>query len=201
MTVMPEEKRVDDVEKLLSDEKSLGDRKQTPVSEEKSLVDRKQILIDDLLKQRDAANAAFDEKLAKLGYHANTNHEPQPGDKMPDGTIYAGISPDSGKKMYAMPADASLTMAFNEATDYAQTLSTQKGYGHDDWHVPTKNELNLLFNSRAKIRGFNVSGSAPSGWYWSSSSNDIWDAWGQRFSDGYQGNIDKDNHSSVRLVR
>jgi hypothetical protein len=34
------------------------------------LEDRKQALIDDLLKQREAAIAAFDEKLAKLGYHA-----------------------------------------------------------------------------------------------------------------------------------
>ncbi len=36
------------------------------------LEDRKQALIDDLLEQRDAAMAAFDEKLAKLGYHANS---------------------------------------------------------------------------------------------------------------------------------
>src|SRR6202034_2178856 len=28
-------------------------------------------------------------------------HAPQMGEKMPDGTIYAGISPDSGKAMYA----------------------------------------------------------------------------------------------------
>jgi len=55
---MPDEKRIDDVEKLLS--------------EEKSLEDRKQALIDDLLKQRSAAMAAFDEKLAKLGYHGNS---------------------------------------------------------------------------------------------------------------------------------
>ena len=55
---MPEEKKTDDVEKLLT--------------EEKSLEDRKKALIDDLLKQRDAAIAAFDEKLAKLGYHANS---------------------------------------------------------------------------------------------------------------------------------
>ena len=55
---MPEEKKADDVEKLLS--------------EEKSLEDRKQALIDELLKQREAALAAFDEKLGKLGYHGNS---------------------------------------------------------------------------------------------------------------------------------
>jgi hypothetical protein len=55
---MADEKKVDDVEKLLSEEKSLGDRKR--------------VLIDELLKQREAAIAVFDEKLAKLGYQANS---------------------------------------------------------------------------------------------------------------------------------
>ena len=34
--------------------------------------DRKQALIDDLLQQREAAIKAFDEKLKKLGYRANS---------------------------------------------------------------------------------------------------------------------------------
>jgi hypothetical protein len=56
---MPEENRkTDDVEKLLA--------------EEKLLEDRKRAVIDDLLKQREAAIAAFDEKLEKLGYHGNS---------------------------------------------------------------------------------------------------------------------------------
>ena len=56
--IMAEEKRSDDVEKFLS--------------EQKVLEDRKQALIDDLLKQREAAIAGFDEKLEKLGYRANS---------------------------------------------------------------------------------------------------------------------------------
>ena len=56
---MAEEKRSDDVEKFLA--------------EQKTLEDRKQAIIEDLLKQRDAAMAGFDEKLAKLGYHGNSN--------------------------------------------------------------------------------------------------------------------------------
>lgn len=56
---MPDEgRRPDDVEKILHDEKSLEGRKQT--------------LIEELLKQREAAIAAFDEKLEKLGYKANS---------------------------------------------------------------------------------------------------------------------------------
>lgn len=138
---------------------------------------------------------------AKPKVPANSNKAPAPGDKMDDGTIFAGVSPDTGKPMYAMAAAAPLTYTFNEAQKYAQGMNAQKPHGHDDWHVPTKGELNVLFNNRAAIGGFDVSGSNPSGWYWSSSSNLRWDAWGQRFRDGYQGYNLKDVHSSVRLVR
>lgn len=92
-------------------------------------------------------------------------------------------------------------MKFNEAKDYAQGLNTQKAHGHDDWHVPTKAELDVVFNNRAAIGGFNVTGSDPAGWYWSSSQNYLWTAWGQRFSDGYQGLNYNSLHSSVRCVR
>lgn len=51
---MPEEKPSDDVEKFLSDLKSIEARKQG--------------IVDDLLRQREAAIKAFDEKLAKLGW-------------------------------------------------------------------------------------------------------------------------------------
>jgi hypothetical protein len=70
---MAEEKKTDDVEKLLSEEKALDDRKQA--------------LIQDLLKQREAVIAGFDERLAKLGYHGNSgkgrrshHRKPMPAD-------------------------------------------------------------------------------------------------------------------------
>ena len=53
---MPEESKADDVEKLLAEEKAVEERKKS--------------LIADLLKQREAALKDFDERLAKLGYHA-----------------------------------------------------------------------------------------------------------------------------------
>lgn len=53
-----EEKKTDDVEKVLSDIKAIEDRKQ--------------VVIDELLRQREEFNAAIDEKLAKLGYRANS---------------------------------------------------------------------------------------------------------------------------------
>ena len=123
---------------------------------------------------------------------------PAPGDKMPDGTLFAGISPDTNKPMYATPADASLTMKFNEAQKYAATLNA---HGHNDWRVPTRAELNVLFNNRAAIGGFDISGSYPAGWYWSASPTSKWNAWCQRLSDGAQYNRYKFGHLSVRPVR
>ena len=125
--------------------------------------------------------------------------EPKPGDKMADGAVYAGISPDTGKAMYATPADAPLTYTFNQAQKYAEKLDA---HGHKDWRVPTKGELNVLFKNRAAIGGFDISGSDPAGWYWSSSQTISYGAWVQRFSDGGQDvDYSKDFDSSLRCVR
>jgi|HubBroStandDraft_6_1064221.scaffolds.fasta_scaffold4511474_1 hypothetical protein len=51
---MPDEKRSDEVEKVLADQKAIDDRKQ--------------VLIEELLRQKADALKAFDEKLLKLGH-------------------------------------------------------------------------------------------------------------------------------------
>jgi hypothetical protein len=126
--------------------------------------------------------------------------EPKIGDKMSDGTIYAGISPRTNRPMYATAVDAPLTMTFQEATDYAAQLDA---HGHRDWRLPTKTELNELFNNRAAIGGFNLTGAVPAGWYWSSSQKKVkWSTWSQRFRDGFQ--YDRTTQgigSSLRCVR
>jgi hypothetical protein len=121
---------------------------------------------------------------------------PKPGDRMADGTVYAGISPNTGKAMYTTPKDATLTMKWKAAVEYAAKLDA---HGHRDWRVPTKGELNVLFNNRAAIGGFDVS---AAGWYWSSSQDANDDAWGQRFIDGSQTTFyyDKNNYLSLRCV-
>jgi hypothetical protein len=123
---------------------------------------------------------------------------PQIGDEMPDGTVYAGLSPDTNKPMYTTPADAPLPYNFNQAQKYAAKLDA---HGHGDWRVPTRDELNLLFRNRQAIGGFGISGSQPAGWYWSSSQVNNFVAWDQRFSDGTQYNGGKVNASSLRCVR
>jgi uncharacterized protein DUF1566 len=123
---------------------------------------------------------------------------PKIGDRMPDGTIYAGTSPDTGKPMYAAPADAPQPMKWQEAMDYAAKLDA---HAHRDWRLPTTGELAALFNNRAAIGGFDVSGSNPAGWYWSASSDNEWGAWERRFSDGFQVSDSKEGVSALRCVR
>jgi Protein of unknown function (DUF1566) len=96
------------------------------------------------------------------------------GDRTADGTIYAGISPNTYQPMYVTPEDAPETYTFKEATRYAKKLDA---HGHKDWRIPSERELTVLFNNRGAIGAFNSSGlysglykNAP-GWYWSSSQN------------------------------
>lgn len=122
---------------------------------------------------------------------------PQVGDTMPDGTKYAGISPTTGQPMYTTPADAPLTYTFNKAKDYAAALDA---HGHKDWRVPTKSELNVLFQNRTALGGFDTSGSYPTSWYRSSSLYDF-RGWVQYFGDGTQYYKSHVVGSSLRCVR
>jgi len=121
------------------------------------------------------------------------------GDRVPDGAIYAGTSPETDEALYTTPWDAPRAYNWDSGSQYCADLLA---YGHHDWRVPTKDELNVLFQNRTAIGGFNETGSLPAGWYWSSSRNPGNGAWDQRFSDGGQYiNDDKDNDSSLRCVR
>lgn len=132
--------------------------------------------------------------------------EPLVGERMEDGTIYAGISPATGQALYTTGADAPLTMEWQKAMraywlapDYAGGLNA---HGHDDWRLPSISELNMLFNNRATIGGF------TDGWYWSSTNYNSPDRgfntdfrWSQRFSDGALHQSHKENAQRVRCVR
>ena len=64
----------------------------------------------------------------------------------------------------------------------------------EGWRLPTKDELNLLYENKDKIGGF---GSV----YWSSTEFDKGGAWKQYFSDGLQDVSAKDGNDYVRAVR
>jgi len=133
---------------------------------------------------------------------AKAKAAPEIGDEMEDGTILAGYY--EGRPLYTTPRDEPLTVTFKGAATQAGALNMTNALGHHDWRVPTKGELNVLWENRnkGKLAGtFNVTGSHSAGWYWSSSQLFYNGAWAQRFSDGFQTNDYKYNDSSLRCVR
>jgi hypothetical protein len=122
------------------------------------------------------------------------------GGKMPDGTIYAGISPDTGKRLYTTSVDAPGVYTWSQAVGYCRTLSAS---GHQDWRVPTMGELAVQFTNRADIGGFNETGQMENatGYYWSSLQVSDAEAWAQRFNDGFHEHPGKDIDSLLRCVR
>ncbi|MDR0472130.1 MAG: DUF1566 domain-containing protein [Treponema sp.] len=69
--------------------------------------------------------------------------------------------------------------------------------GYDDWYLPSKNELGLMYMN-LKIDGI---GGFSNGYYWSSTEDRNVYAWFQNFSNGSQGNYDKQYRNSVRACR
>ena len=67
--------------------------------------------------------------------------------------------------------------------------------GYTDWYLPSKDELNLLYQQKTVVGGF------ANGSYWSSSQDGSSFAWLQYFSDGYQDYYDKYLTLPVRAVR
>ena len=123
------------------------------------------------------------------------------GTVMEDGMVYAGISPDTNKAMYVMPADEFLKMNFNEAAAHAEHISQLSG---KPYRLPSEAELDVLFNNRAAIGGFNADG--PNNhhpcWHWSSSAGGIDSlARVRRFDNGGRSSDTKVHEISVRLVR
>ena len=63
------------------------------------------------------------------------------------------------------------------------------------WRLPTKDELDMLYENKEEIGGF------ADGNYWSSTEHDYNVAWGQSFTNGYQHSYGKGNNYYVRAVR
>ncbi len=124
------------------------------------------------------------------------------GDRLEDGTVYAGISPTTQQRMYVVPADAPLTMTFNNAAKYAEDLEFG---GHNDFRVPDKDELNVLFENKDKgaLRGTfsEIDGSYTNGFYWSSDEFSPVHGLNQRFKDGLRMDTSKYDRNLVRCVR
>lgn len=67
--------------------------------------------------------------------------------------------------------------------------------GYNDWYLPSKDELNKIYENKDLIGG------TASATYWSSSEYDKDMAWGQSFSTGSQNPLSKDNTFRVKAIR
>ena len=120
--------------------------------------------------------------------HPPANGEPQIGDVMADGTVYAGISPATDEALYVAAQDAPATMKWKAAMKYAADLDAN---GHKDWRLPSKAEMDLLYRNKdaGALKGTfkdKVSGFGLALWYWSCTehASNSSGAWGQCFTDG-----------------
>jgi hypothetical protein len=122
------------------------------------------------------------------------------GTKNKDGTIYASVSPDTGKDLFLSPADAPGAYTWGDAMTYCKALTAS---GHRDWHVPTLGELAVQFINRADIGGYNETAKlkGSTGYYWTSEQVGDDQAWAQRFDDGLHEHFDKTESSLLRCVR
>jgi len=118
------------------------------------------------------------------------------GDKTADGWVYAGLSPDTGKPLFAAPADAG-------RMDWPSAVKAADDSGA---RLPSAGELKQLFNNRAKIGGFDQTSPVVS-YYWSSTYkedqlyHDGLYAMAQGFEDGRQQPGDINTNLSVRFVK
>ncbi len=88
-------------------------------------------------------------------------------------------------------AAATYCANLSPATDAARAL------GHDDWYLPSINEVSMLFANLGPQPNYNF----QNAYYWSSSENTTTSAWGQGFTSGTQSTNAKYNLRRVRCVR
>lgn len=80
--------------------------------------------------------------------------------------------------------------------DYAANLCDKLVLnGYSDWFLPSKNELDLLYQQRGLVGGF------TNDYYWSSSEYDTINVWNQYFPYGPRYYANKSDKACVRAIR
>jgi hypothetical protein len=89
-----------------------------------------------------------------------------------------------------------ITSSCSEAAIAARVCNDLVLDGFSDWYLPSKDELNLMFEHKAEIGGF------ADDLYWSSSEKTVVTAWLQSFGTGTQySTTQKDYGTRVRAIR
>ena len=110
------------------------------------------------------------------------------GDILPGGGIVFHVDATGRHGLAAQPKDETKKATWREA----QRLASAHGQG---WHLPSKDELALLYKQKDVVGGFS------SLYYWSSTDLDSSNAWNQYFSNGSQSVYAKNSTLPVREVR
>jgi hypothetical protein len=125
------------------------------------------------------------------------------GQQTADG-VYAGLTADGKQQIFAMPTDLDATRSFNDAAEAVERLNDKNTLGHNDWQIPTQEELHVLHVNKDKGALKDTfktafSNSDHADWYWSSSPSGMG---GVRFSGGREGwHFKDDDRLSCRPVR
>ena len=119
-----------------------------------------------------------------------------------------GDGPFSGEANTSIIIAAQVAIGDDGSTYAARICNelqvTEGGKTYGDWYLPSKEELNLMYQNKATIdatAGVNGGSGFASAYYWSSTENDIYFAWLQYFVNGLQSIYYKFDTSSVRAVR
>jgi hypothetical protein len=131
------------------------------------------------------------------------------GDAGPDGGTVFYVDGSGQHGLEAQASDA----ASGGYLDWPTAISTSAAYNSTDittalscsttnaqltpncWHLPSKTELEYLFEAKTVVGGF------ASNLYWSSTENDSFTAWTQDFTNGLQFSLSKASTLPVRVVR
>ena len=116
------------------------------------------------------------------------------------GATSTAIGTGSSNTDAIIVAQGSGSYAAQLCADYSVTVD---GITYDDWFLPSKDELNLLYLQHTLIGGFtdDVTTEIYGDYYWSSSESSKYYAWDQDFFDGSDESSDKNYPNLVRAVR
>ncbi len=107
------------------------------------------------------------------------------------GTTVGGTSTATGT---GAANTAAIVARLGTGSSYAARVCAELVLGgYDDWFLPSRDELNQMYQKQGVIGGF------ASDSYWSSSEYGSYGAWGQHFYNGLQYNANKDYLDGLRV--
>jgi hypothetical protein len=130
---------------------------------------------------------------------------------------YAGTHGNTqakGDGLYSGEANTAIIIAAqvaigDDGSTYAARICnelqiTEGGTTYGDWYLPSKYELDLMYDDKATIDATALANGGvgfAADWYWSSTEFDYSNAWEQNFNVGTQRDNSKNFFSKVRAVR